>query len=378
MRKIILCLLTFLVLVTYCKAKKEVSSLNSKVEDSHGPSDHDSHGVHLASWRWEEFSSPILFTGMLIFTVILKIIFHHLPRLERLLPESCVLIVVGILCGLFIDKVLLHHTEEKRFSEFPKFTANLFFNILLPPIIFDAALSLYNKEFLSTFASVIIFAVFGTLFNVFAVGYSLYGISYSGIIGTFETVNTTSGLPIEHQLQPIECLIFSSLISAVDPVAVLAIFEQIHVNMGLYFLVFGESLFNDGVTVVLYNTMITLLDMKDVGAMEIWLLFIFSLLSLVEPLLVVFMDCLSVSSLLSPSMFVLWSRSSFSAPPTLHSCLLKFSIGQALSASLGMALLPKGLLYRTSARNLTQLSSMRLKPWHLLQIVSSSCSLGLS
>ena len=208
---------------------------------------------------------------MIILAVILKIVFHHLTWLARLLPESCVLIVIGIVVGTFVHYVILDdilHMDHKQMA-FPTFTADLFFNVLLPPIILDAAFALFDTAFFDNFGSIIMFAVFGTLFNVFTIGYSLYGLSASGVLGTFAVTDAVTNVTQEMQLAPTECLIFSSLISAVDPVAVLAIFEELNVNVGLYFLVFGESLFNDGVTVVLYNTFRALVDIEIIGAMEI-------------------------------------------------------------------------------------------------------------
>jgi solute carrier family 9 (sodium/hydrogen exchanger), member 3 len=68
------------------------------------------------------------------------------------------------------------------------------------------------------------------------IGLSLWAVGQSGLF-EFDT-------PI------LDMMLFASLISAVDPVAVLAVFEEIHVNEILYIVVFGESLLNDAVTVV--------------------------------------------------------------------------------------------------------------------------------
>ena len=80
-------------------------------------------------------------------------------------------------------------------------------------------------------------AVFGTIFNALTIGGSLYACGLTGIFG-------------EDPPQILETFLFSSLISAVDPVAVIAVFEEIHVDEILYIVVFGESLLNDAVTVV--------------------------------------------------------------------------------------------------------------------------------
>lgn len=81
------------------------------------------------------------------------------------------------------------------------------------------------------------YAVLGTLWNVLGIGLSLYGVCL--------LAESSLG-----DISLLHCLLFGSLIAAVDPVAVLSVFQEIHVNEQLHILVFGESLLNDAVTVV--------------------------------------------------------------------------------------------------------------------------------
>ena len=54
-----------------------------------------------------------------------------------------------------------------------------------------------------------------------------------------------------YQFSLVESFAFGSLISAVDPVATLAIFKAMDIEPVLYMLVFGESILNDAVSIVL-------------------------------------------------------------------------------------------------------------------------------
>ncbi len=56
---------------------------------------------------------------------------------------------------------------------------------------------------------------------------------------------------VVYRLSVVESFAFGSLISAVDPVATLAIFQALDVDQILYMLVFGESVLNDAVAIVL-------------------------------------------------------------------------------------------------------------------------------
>lgn len=154
--------------------------------------------------------------------------FHLIPRVSNIVPESCLLITVGLLIGGLIKLV----GEDP-----PVLSSKIFFFYLLPPIILDAGYFLPMRPFTENLGTILMFAVVGTLWNAFFIGGVLYGVCQ------------VKGVHLE-DMDLLSCLLFGSVVSAVDPVAVLAVFEEIHINELLHILVFGESLLNDAVTVV--------------------------------------------------------------------------------------------------------------------------------
>ncbi|KAH3834056.1 Na(+)/H(+) exchanger protein 7-like [Dreissena polymorpha] len=196
---------------------------------------HHSSTYELVQVHWEHVKAPLVFTLVVIIAGLSKIGFHYSHFLSSKVPESCVLIMIGVIFGIILrftntsDKITLYAPHE-------------FFLYLLPPIILESAFSLYDRTFVDNIGGVLLFAVWGTIFNCFLIGLTLWGLF---LVGAMEDINFTF----------VQVLVFSSLIVAVDPVAVLAVFQEVGVNHTLYFLVFGESLLNDGVTVVMYNVM---------------------------------------------------------------------------------------------------------------------------
>ncbi|KAG7171154.1 Sodium/hydrogen exchanger 8-like [Homarus americanus] len=170
----------------------------------------------------EHLSSLSIF---LILSMCVILIFFLLKTKLNYLPESVACVIVGGVIGL----------KEETFSP------TVFFLVILPPIIFESGYNLHKGNFFQNIGSIIVFAVVGTLISALIVGGGVY------LLGQADVV---------YELSFVESFAFGSLISAVDPVATLAIFHALNVDQVLYMLVFGESILNDAVSIVLTSTII--------------------------------------------------------------------------------------------------------------------------
>ncbi|XP_041355244.1 sodium/hydrogen exchanger 9-like isoform X6 [Gigantopelta aegis] len=126
--------------------------------------------------------------------------------------------------------------EDGALEETVTFDPELFFNVLLPLIIFEAGYSMKRRHFFKNLGAIIMYAFIGTTVSCLVVGGILYGLTSFMSSITF-SLN--------------DCFFFGAVISATDPVTVLAIFHDLHVDVDLYAIIFGESVLNDAVAIVL-------------------------------------------------------------------------------------------------------------------------------
>uniref|UniRef100_A0A4W5QE44 Sodium/hydrogen exchanger n=1 Tax=Hucho hucho TaxID=62062 RepID=A0A4W5QE44_9TELE len=128
------------------------------------------------------------------------------------------------------------------------FDPEVFFNILLPPIIFHAGYSLKRRHFFRNMGSILAYAFLGTVISCFIIGLLMYG-----CVTLMKQVGQLDG-----DFFFTDCLLFGAIVSATDPVTVLAIFNELQVDVDLYALLFGESVLNDAVAVLQYVDLIAL------------------------------------------------------------------------------------------------------------------------
>ncbi|CAL1533011.1 unnamed protein product [Lymnaea stagnalis] len=237
--------------------KYNISSTGNGTDHNNSSEPHKRHGsLHVAAIAYHEVRDPLIFTIVVLLAGISKIGYHHANFLSSKIPESCILIILGTFFGAII------HFSGISQSLPTFFKPHEFFIFLLPPIILEAAFSLHDRTFMENIGSILLFAVLGTVLACIMLGGTLYGLARSGAMGDIA------------EMSFIEIMVFSSLIVAVDPVAVLAVFNEIGVNHVLYFLVFGESLLNDGVTVVLYKVFQAYNVMDEITGLHLFLGFV--------------------------------------------------------------------------------------------------------
>ncbi|XP_064358947.1 sodium/hydrogen exchanger 4 isoform X2 [Dromaius novaehollandiae] len=203
--------------------------------------------LHVFTVDYGYVQIPCEVTLWILLASLAKIGFHLYHRLPRLMPESCVLIVIGALVG-----AIIFGTDHKSP---PVMNTSIYFLYLLPPIVLEEGYFMPTRPFFENFASILWWSVLGSLLNSFGIGLSLYGVCQIESFGLSD-------------LNLLQNLLFGSMISAVDPAAALEVFEEASVNEQLYMMIFGESLLNDGITVVLYNIFIAFTQMHRYEEIE--------------------------------------------------------------------------------------------------------------
>jgi len=176
----------------------------------------------------------MLLSEVLLITFVLLFLAMVVASLCRYIavPYTVLLVVLGLLINMIMP-VLFTDFSIKQFH----LTNELVLFVFLPALIFESALLLDARSLLKNLLPVLVLAIPGMLVSMFLVGLGLW-----------------FSLEVELAI----ALLFGALISATDPVAVVALFKELGVPRRLMILVEGESLFNDATAIVFFHILLSI------------------------------------------------------------------------------------------------------------------------
>lgn len=193
-----------------------------------------------------------IFIQLLILLAISMFVIAIAKKMD--IPYSIALVIVGLLLGLTHIPVL--EEAETYITQSHVFQA-IIISLFLPILLGDATLKLPFSHLKEQSKPVLALAFGGTLLSFVIIAFSSYYLL---------------GLPL------IVAFTFASLMSATDPISVISIFKSLGVPKSVVTIIEGESLFNDGIAVVLFQIssvyLLTYMEMGWVGLGSGLLLFL--------------------------------------------------------------------------------------------------------
>jgi len=180
----------------------------------------------------------------MIFTILIIIgayIYQNIPcmsNVAKFVPNASANILLGMIVGGLLS---FHRGIEEQFS----FNEEFFFLVMLPPIIFASGFNLRKDYFFYNLGTILVYAFAGTAIATAVIAGLLYWLS--------EYV---------YELHLNECLIFASLIAAIDPVATIVTMQNAGVGGRLYALIIGEAVLNDAVAIVINGVFLEVAEEK--------------------------------------------------------------------------------------------------------------------
>ncbi len=194
--------------------------------------------------------------------IVLASFFAYINLRFLKLPSTIGIMIIAMLTSILL--VITGHIFPQTLSRFSTLLQDVDFTEVLMGgmlnfLLFAGAIHINLKDLREQKVPIMIFSSVSVLISTFAVGALLfYALPFLGL-----------------EMSLIQCLLFGALISPTDPIAVLGILKNAHVPKSLETKVAGESLFNDGVAVVVFAVLLQISQGSaiDLSAWNItWLL----------------------------------------------------------------------------------------------------------